>query len=335
MPMLPRFKDRQGVFANGLALLYALAGYGLGVFALCSPNALVAAFGVPLTAHAMFIASYLLHEACHDAIFAQHAHNRLIGELMSFVAGGSYASFERMRWLHLRHHRERVDVTCFDHKVFLNARPRWVRSVILALEWAYVPAVEVLMHLQVIVRPFLQREQRRHLPRVVLMSVVRGALLGVLGWYSLRALLLYLLAYAVLLHGLALFDAFHHTYELWAVGEHGEVGRARPSREEEQRNTYSNVLSLSHPALNWLTLNFGFHNAHHERMGVPWYRLPALHRELFAETSQVLPVTELLRSYHRHRVRRVFDDDYGSVGQGEGRADNFVGAHGVSFLSVV
>jgi len=333
--MLPNFKDRQGVVANGFALLYAVSGYGLGIFALCSPNALIAALGVPLTAHAMFIAAYLLHEACHDAIFSQHAHNRLIGELMSFVAGGSYASFERMRWLHLRHHRERVDVTCFDHKAFLNARPRWIRSVVLALEWAYVPAVEVLMHLQVIVRPFFQREQRRHLPRVVLMLLIRGALLGALGWYWPRALLLYLLAYGLLLHGLALFDAFHHTYELWAVGEDGEVGRERPSREDEQRNTYSNVVSLSHPVLNWLTLNFGFHNAHHERMGLPWYRLPALHRDLFADSTQVLPVSELLRSYHRHRVHRVFDEDYGSVGEGPGRADNFVGAHGVSFLSVV
>jgi len=31
----------------------------------------------------------------------------------------------------------------------------------------------------------------------------------------------------------------------------------------------------------------------------------------------------------------VFADDYGKFGEGSGRADSFVGAHGVSFLTVV
>jgi len=40
-------------------------------------------------------------------------------------------------------------------------------------------------------------------------------------------------------------------------------------------------------------------------------------------------------SFHRHRTRRVLSDDYGALGTGPRRADGFVGAHGVSFLSVV
>ena len=44
---------------------------------------------------------------------------------------------------------------------------------------------------------------------------------------------------------------------------------------------------------------------------------------------------ELWRTFHVNRVRRVFDDGYGEVGDGPGRGDRFVGAHGVSFLSVV
>jgi fatty acid desaturase len=83
-------------------------------------------------------------------------------------------------------------------------------------------------------------------------------------------------------------------------------------------------------------LNFGYHNAHHHRPSVPWYRLPTLHEGVFGEqTRAVLPLSELLRTWHRNRVRRVLSDDYGKPGQGPGRADNYVGAHGVSFLTVV
>ena len=85
-----------------------------------------------------------------------------------------------------------------------------------------------------------------------------------------------------------------------------------------------------------LTINFGYHNTHHERASVPWYRLPALHRELFGGSKrEFMSVPEVLRSFHRNRLKRVLDDDYGSVGEGPDRADRYVGAHGVSFLTVV
>jgi fatty acid desaturase len=328
------FKEPRGLLANGLAASYALGGYAGGFALMAGKSWLWAACGVLLCAHAMFIAAYLLHEACHDAVFVKHSHNRRFGELMSFVAGGAYASYERIRELHVRHHRERRDVTCFDHRALLQRAPRWALRLVLALEWAHLPAVESLMHLQVVLRPFLVREQRRYLGRVLLMLAVRGALLTALALLAPRALPLYLLAYGLLLTWLGFFDAFHHSYELWLVGG-PEPSGARPSREYERANTYSNVFSLKHPWLNVLALNFGFHNAHHERAGTPWYRLPALHRELCHDSPQVLPVRELLRTFHVNRVRRVLDADYGAVGQGRGRADGFVGAHGVSFLTVV
>jgi hypothetical protein len=49
----------------------------------------------------------------------------------------------------------------------------------------------------------------------------------------------------------------------------------------------------------------------------------------------VIRLSELLSSWHRNRVRRVFADDYGRPGSGERRADAFIGAHGVSFLTVI
>jgi acyl-lipid omega-6 desaturase (Delta-12 desaturase) len=90
---IPVFKDALGAAANTLALAYAAAGTAAGFLLMAEPRPLVAGAGVVLTAHAMFIAAYLVHEACHDAIFEKHAHNRVAGELMSFVAGSCYASY--------------------------------------------------------------------------------------------------------------------------------------------------------------------------------------------------------------------------------------------------
>jgi fatty acid desaturase len=106
-------------------------------------------------------------------------------------------------------------------------------------------------------------------------------------------------------------------------------------------------VSTRHGWLNLLILNFGYHNAHHQRASVPWYRLPSFHRQLYGDGHlAVMPMRELLRSWHRNRVRRVSADDYGApqagasqAGSPQGdaprRADGFVGAHGVSFLTVV
>ena len=116
-----------------------------------------------------------------------------------------------------------------------------------------------------IVRPFVEREQRRYLPRVLAMLALRALLGGFLAWWAPGAALLYLLAYALLLTGLNFLDAFHHTFEQFFVGERGIVPMNDRDRDYERSHTYSNVLSTRHAWLNVLILNFGFHNAHHER----------------------------------------------------------------------
>src|SRR5579863_8208404 len=128
-------------------------------------SAALNALGVLLCAHTMVLAAYLIHEAAHQTLFAPHWANAAAGELMSFIAGSSYASFERIRHMHIRHHLDRADVACFDFKRLLQRRPTLRRSIE-ALEWAYVPAAELLMHGQVILRPFLEPAQRRHRARV-------------------------------------------------------------------------------------------------------------------------------------------------------------------------
>jgi fatty acid desaturase len=225
-------------------------------------------------------------------------------------------------------------VTCFDFAGLLRRQPGLCRTLEI-LEWCYIPAVEVLMHLQIVWRPVFSRSQRRYLPRSMAMLFVRGTLLALLALWSLKAFLLYVLAFAVMLHVLNFFDAFHHTFQQIFVEADEPVPSHDRSRAYEEENTYSNVVSVRFPWLNLLILNFGYHNAHHQRASVPWYRLPRFHRSLYGDqTPALMPLSEVLRSWHRNRVRRVLSDGSGP-GQGPGRADGFVGAHGVSFLTVM
>lgn len=329
------WREPEGALPNTLAIGYAVAGWLAGIALMAADTWWWNALGVALCWHAMVIAAYLIHESAHYTLFAAPAANRVVGEVVNFVAGSAYASFERIRHMHLRHHRDRADIACFDVRTFL-LRHTLIRRTVFALEWAYIPAVEIIMHLQVIVRPFVVPSQRKHLPRVAGMLILRIGLLAWLATVSMKAIILYFVAYWLLLTTLNFCDAFHHTFLQIHTDADTPVPLDGRDRAYEQANTFSNVVSTAHPWLNPLTLNFGYHNAHHERAAVPWYRLPALHAELFADSSaELMPLPELLRTFHRNRLRRILESDYGAVSSGPARADSFVGAHAVSFLTVV
>ena len=108
----------------------------------------------------------------------------------------------------------------------------------------------------------------------------------------------------------------------------------------EQEHTFSNPVSLKYPWLNWITLNFGYHSAHHADMNVPWYRLPALHREMTGDDPErVIPFASQLKLYHRNRQLRVYNpqpEDYpkGADYLRLARAgDGAIGGNAASFLT--
>lgn len=336
------YRYADGKLANSLALAYAFGGYAAGFALLFSDSWLLNLGGTLLLGHAMIIAAYLIHEFAHGTIFAKPINNERTGELCSWLCGSCYAGFQDLRKKHMRHHVDRADVITFDTKRFLNQQcPGWLRKLVLAAEWAYVPAVELIMHYYVIVLPFITRNEKHRANRrkVLLTLLLRTALFGLVAAVSLKAVVLYFVAWSIMLTVLRFTDAYQHTYDAFAVLEDGgkipdDKLRDRPY---EQMNTYSNVVSVRWPVLDLLLLNFAYHNAHHEKPVAPWYRLPKLHHELYGDAyAQVLPMHLLFKSFHQHRLRRVIDDDYGLVEpQGARRADGFYGAVGVSFLTAV
>lgn len=337
--MIYRYAD--GRWPNTLAIAYTVLGWVAGVgllAALPGPAVLSWGVGTALVAHTLITSAYLLHEFAHQSIFRSPQANARWGAVMTWVHGSCYARFDDLRRKHMRHHVDRADVITFDTKAWLQRSPAWVRRTVLALEWAYVPAIEFVMHGYVMLQPFLVPGRAAQRWRVTGVLAVRVAAFAALGWVSPWGLAGYALAYMVMLTVLRFTDAYQHTYDAFAVLEDGAPipqDKLR-DREYEQVNTYSNLVSAGWPGLNLLLLNFPYHNAHHERPIEPWYRLPALHAQLFpGEHAQTLPMVLCLKSFHRHRVTRVISEDYGVYGSGPQRADGFYGAVGVSFLTAV
>lgn len=327
-------RQERGSWPHWAALAYGLFGYVGGIALLTATPAWQNVIGALLLAHALVICAYLIHECAHNTIFRRNDYNARLGGVLNWITGACYGDYEAIRHKHFRHHVDRADVVAFDYRERLARHPRWL-WVIAALEWMYIPAVELMMHALVVALPFRLPARRGLRRRVLTVLAIRAALFALLAWISVKALLLYALAYMLFLHVMRFMDTHQHTYEIFATLEQPRGPEAkRFDRDYEHRNTFSNLISTRYPALNLLVLNFGYHNAHHVRPTAPWYRLPALHRELYGEDgSQILPFANLLRAYHRYRVARVLNADTGDVGVGADKGATFIGVDGVSFLT--
>lgn len=319
-----------------LAVSYTLIAWPSGVWMLTRSAVWLNVIGVMLIAHALICSAYLIHDCAHHAIFSTANANDRLGVLMSWINGACLANYQRLKKKHLRHHSDRLDVVTFDYRAALRSCPNWVRRGVLALEWLYVPAVELMIRGMIVASP-LKSDDVAEKTRVIAILALRVGFFVALALISLKAVLWYALAYLIFLSVLRFMDAFQHTYEVFA--SHSlEAAIADPKRDlrYEYENTYSNLVAERWWPLNLLVLNFPYHNAHHVRPSVPWHRLRGLHHSLYGEKdSQVIPCRALFASYHRHRVSRVLSDSYGTVARSGNRADAFLGAVGVSFLTAV
>lgn len=333
------FRYADGVAPNVAALCFTLLGWAAGIVLLGQASWALNTLGFALVVLTLVWSAYFIHEFAHQAIFKTAENNARWGTLMTWLNGSCYAPFADLRRKHMRHHTERADVITFDARAFLMRAPAWFRNAVIALEWAYFPAVEFIMRGFVVALPFMDERKRDRRARIVAIAVVRLAAFALLGWWSVKALLLYFAAYLVFITVLRFADCFQHTYDAYPILDDQPIPADKlRDRAYEQANTFSNVVGIDNFWLNLLWLNFGYHNAHHDRPVVPWHQLPKFHRQLYGDAyAQVVPVSQLLRAFHVHRVTRVLSGDYGSVAGPEvpHRADSFVGAVGVSFLTAV
>jgi fatty acid desaturase len=327
------FRFQDALIPNLLAWTYVLFAYVFGFAAIMAHSILLNALGVILLAHSMIIAAYFIHECAHDSLFKKKRHNQFFGEILMWIIGISYSTYEAIRYKHVRHHSDRSDVVSFNYREKLREYPK-VLKLIQGLEYFYIPAVEIMLHALVIILPFFESSRKQYRSRVIVVLILRIAFFAILASYSLQVLWLYPLSYLIFVHVMRFMDVHQHTYNLHLLNMPQGKEVETYDRAFEQRNTYSNIISERYPWLNLLVLNFSYHNAHHDQQIQPWYRLPLLHKKLYGnDRQQVLPFINLVKSYHENRVARVLHADPVDfdVKTDEGR--QFIGVNGASFLT--
>jgi fatty acid desaturase len=326
-----RYPD--GFWPNFLGFSYTFLGYFFGLWMLLQESIVWNFLGVLLVTHTLVYSAFFTHELLHETIFRHRSMNSNFVVLLSWLNGACYARSKDLRHKHIRHHVDRADVITFDFKEFLHTNPT-LQKIVLALEWAYVPAVEFIMKAYVVASAFIRKERRIE---VIFIFLTRVGFLSVFALLSPQAVLLYALSYLIFIHAMRFIDAYQHTYEAYAIEGYEEApGIENRDRDYEHQNTYSNLISTRYPLLNLLTLNFVYHNAHHTKTRAPWYELPALHETLYGQgDGQVLAVRTLLANFHKYRVERVMSPDYMAPTQADEDSKEFIGAVGVSFLTAV
>jgi len=309
------FRDPEGMAYHGAAVGYSLVACSLGIVGLFDERSFVNAGATLLLAHGMTIAAYMVHECAHNTVFRKKTDNARLGRFMMWVCGASYGTFEDARYKHLRHHSDNDDVVWFDYERFFREHPLLLR-VIQVLEWFYIPAHDLLMHFIMVFTSFVIPKRRNQRTHNVTVIAIRGAVFCALLFFAPKVAILYAIAFMGMMTILRFMDSLQHDYEYNLTLFSQTAGPRNGDREFEQEHTFSNPHALPHTRLNWLTLNFGFHNAHHEKASIPWYRLPALHIELYGEgPTNVIPLWPQLVIFHRHRVRRIVGEsrDSGAI----------------------
>lgn len=332
-------KEREGWLYYGVAVSYAVLGYGSGIAGLFSSVLLVNAAATLLLAHSMTIAAYLIHECGHNVVFHRHRDNATLGRVMSWLCGAAYGTYEDMRYKHFRHHVDNDDVVWFDYDGFFARHPL-VTRFIRVLEWFYIPAHDLLMHGVMIFTSFIIPQRRDQRVRNVAVILIRGGLFLTAAILFPKVALLYALAYLLMMHILRFMDSVQHDYPYNTTLFETSRAPHKGDAAWEQEHTFSNTLSLRFPRLNLLTLNFGYHNAHHANMNLPFYRLPALHAELSGNDPRfVIPFSAQLKLYHNNRISRIYNPQPADYPKGKRylrtaqSGTGLIGGNAASFLT--
>lgn len=320
---------------NSLAITYILSSYGFSLFCITTDILLLNILGVFLLAHSLMWAAYLVHELFHNNIFSSSNLNTVLGEILLFAIGSCYSRFQDLAHHHITHHIKRVDLSPFcplSIKDFLQSLPKPILKIIVFLELLCFPAVNLILRWTIALSPILGQNRRNERVVNILLLIIRGSLFTALAIYSLRAIVLYFIAYVCFLNITQFLECFQHTFPVFRINE--EIPNY--SREHEEANTYTLVASQHWRWLDLLVFfNHNYHNAHHRLMTCPWYLLSKMNTELYpSDYSQYIPVSKLLVNYFHptYRLRRLFEEQEIVKNENDLGCKNFVGATGFSFL---
>lgn len=309
---------------NLLLLFYITLGYYYGITGVASQNyegIMSRVFAIVLLSHVKILSAYLVHDCLHGLVLKKTWQNELLGNVLLWISGGCYAKFTSLKRMHLLHHSQKVDSTMFDYRILLARYPMLLK-IVKVLEYFYLPAVEWIVYLYIYTLYPIRNS---------IILFIRVTLFAYYSNFSHESILYYLLANNIMINVMRFIDAFQHTYDVILVNDLGQDLDVRDVHYE-QKYTFTNIFisdkySLLARFANALFLNVVYHNAHHQKVSSPWYKLPLEHRQLEISRTQVLPIHTLLIPYHRRRVERIMSKN--------AEKDPMLGLVGVSLLTDV
>lgn len=321
-----------------LLLLYLSCLYGLGLYLLTDTQLGWILLGSLLVAHSLILMAYCLHDCAHHSACPSAKINDRVGQILNLILGTAYIPYADIRRKHMRHHIDKVDVIAFDYRLWLGQNPV-ICKLIQGLEWCLIPATDLLFHGLPVIRPFARPAYDQHdralRRRVLVYGASRLLFFALLGWLSPLALVGYGIAYCLMVTVLRIMDLPQHSYQTLVQpatktqmpSEFNQlVANHRGDRRYEQQHTCSNPLGDS-IIINFMVLNFGYHNEHHRYPTRAWFNLG---QEGQTMDQQRCFWRWIIDHWWRYRCDRVCHEKLISK-TGE---TTVIGSYGLSFLTV-
>ena len=212
----------------------------------------------------------LMHEGAHKLLFT----NKRVNDFVARWLGGypGFVPTDLYRRSHFAHHKEEFGPNEPDLPLYVGypiTKASFRRKL-----WRDLRGTTGWKSLEPLLRAIVSEQGFGIARRILVAQVVLAAVLTTIGiWAAGPA---GVLTYPVLWFG-SWMTIWRVINRLRSIAEHGGL-EASGDRRRTTHHVEQNLLARF-----WVApFNTGWHLAHHVDMGVPWYNLPELHRELVA-----------------------------------------------------
>ena len=224
------------------------------------------------------------HECDHFTAFETRWLNIFVARLCGFLI---LLPNDYHRWSHYAHHRHTQD---WEKDTELE-RP------VMMTPWQYLKVLSgipsSLGRFTMLYHHALGRCNEWYATAAQKRMMIRSARWHVAGYVVILGSAAVMQSWWPLYYWLGPLVAMRWTYWLQGLGEHGGL--------THEPNTLLNTRTLTtNRFMRWVNWNMTYHTVHHTFPSVPFYRLPALHREVEAKLGHRLPSSPYFKLHWRH-----------------------------------
>lgn len=292
------------LFLDIFVINYTIVGFLIGLYLILLEQLWLNLLGTILITHTSIWAALLTHEFMHDTIFQKPKINYIFGVLMTIISGACYVPYTLLKYQHLEHHRHKVGYDGFSITNWVLSLPYIVRIILITLEFFYIPILSFVSRWRSLLLPMIRPLYKNMRWRIIVVFILRSMFFTTLYFIHPWSILYVFLAHILMLNLLRVYDCYHHTFAIIPLG----ISAPKLNKDYEQKNTYSSLISRKYYWLNWIFLNYGYHNAHHYRPQIHWYDLPKIDTILYPDTAtHCILFPDLILWYHRNRIKRIYN----------------------------